>query len=325
MKEPLISLIVPVYNVEQYLDRCVQSLVCQTYPNLEILLVDDGSTDGSGAACDTWAKRDHRVRVIHQVNRGLSGARNSGVTSATGEYISFVDSDDYILPNFTETLLGLLEKSDAQIAICDYRKFDDSGPCRAKGGTGVREYDSRDALEAMLYQKALDVSACGRLLEASIARRILFPEGRLFEDLATTYLWYHSARKIIHTNQKLYMYYQRPQSIMNRSFSSQRLDLILSTNEMFTFITGHYPGLLPAAVSRRFSNDCQTLLRMPRDRNLYTKERAALLARIKADCGRMLINPHVRAKNRLAALAVLLGGGRGLALLGKISGMGEGR
>ena len=143
MSEPLISVIVPVYNVEKYIAACVDSILAQTYTNLEILLVDDGSTDSSGALCDEYARRDVRVRVIHQENGGLSDARNTGMQSAQGTYFAFVDSDDFIAGDYIAYLYGMIEKHHAQIAVCGYQKVypGDENSCY---GTQTDKHNSVD-------------------------------------------------------------------------------------------------------------------------------------------------------------------------------------
>ena len=132
MIHDLVSIIVPVYNVEQYLDRCLDSLVRQTYSKIEILLVDDGSTDGSGALCDAWQRRDHRIRVFHKPNGGLSDARNHGLERASGDWVCFVDSDDWFDLRFVETMLGALEDTGADVAECDYVCTDGSESVNAQ-------------------------------------------------------------------------------------------------------------------------------------------------------------------------------------------------
>jgi len=126
MKSELISIIIPVYNVEDYLARCLESILFQSFKDFEVLLIDDGSTDGSGKICDAYAQNDTRIRVIHKVNGGVSSARNVGLNNANGQYISFVDSDDFVHPCFLEFLYNSIKSSKADISICDYEKRNDS-------------------------------------------------------------------------------------------------------------------------------------------------------------------------------------------------------
>lgn len=220
---PVVSIIVPVYNVKSYVGECVESLCRQTYTNLEILLVDDGSTDGSGEVCDEYAGRDERIRVIHQANRGLSGARNMGLDDARGEYIAFVDSDDLVSPNYVETLYELLMKYEADIAACAYAK-----------GTTEQLTDIREKVLSLdnvreicmpsvklLKQwhgkyKQQETVAWNKLYCREVwngRKKIRFPEGRNHEDVLISHLVVQGAKTIVLTTEILYFYRIRKGSI----------------------------------------------------------------------------------------------------------------
>lgn len=246
---PLVSIIVPVYQVKDYLGECVESLLAQTYKNLDILLVDDGSTDGSGAICDEYAAKDGRVRVVHQENQGLSAARNTGIGIAKGEYLAFVDSDDVVMPEFIETLYELLEKYQADIAACGYIKCptEDLGRVRNEfsyadariggnvsadhGPTARRSQAEREELcmtaEQMLRQwhgkyKKWETVAWNKLYRGQIfegkreADVVRFPLGRRHEDVLTSHLFAANAERVAITTKKLYLYRERPGSITDR-------------------------------------------------------------------------------------------------------------
>lgn len=250
---PLISIIVPVYQVKEYLNECVESLTAQTYTNLEILLVDDGSTDGSGEICDQYAAGNDRVRVVHQENRGLSAARNAGLDCAKGEYIAFVDSDDVVLPNFIETLYKLLIKYQADIAACAYVKCqtEDLAHIRNElsysdiGGVEHTGTDSENRLrrvrakkreawgercmtsEQMLRQwhgryKKWETVAWNKLYRSNILRErqnkaaVRFPIGRRHEDVLTSHLLVANAGCVAATRKSLYLYRVRPGSITDQ-------------------------------------------------------------------------------------------------------------
>lgn len=179
--EKLVSIIVPVYNREAYVEQCINSLINQTYKNIEIIVVDDGSTDRSGEICETFASEDVRVKVVHQENGGVSHARNVGVSHAQGEYISFVDSDDYVTPEYVEYLLGLLETKGAELACCNFENTGD------REWTASEEQDEcfvctgTQACEIMLSgqpgKELLLSSLCGKLFAAETVRQYEFPEG----------------------------------------------------------------------------------------------------------------------------------------------------
>lgn len=228
---PLISIIVPVYNVRAYIAECVESLLHQTYTNLEILLVDDGSTDGSGKVCDEYIHRDGRVRVIHQKNRGLSGARNKGLDNANGSYIAFVDSDDMVLPDYVEVLYGLIKKYGADIAACAYVK----GTTRE-----LQDYTTRAvkvnvarevcmSSEEMLRQwhgkyKKCETIACNKLYERNVWNgkiRQRFPEGRKHEDVLISHIIVQSVERIVITTRNLYLYRVREGSIVEQTAYSR--------------------------------------------------------------------------------------------------------
>ena len=228
---PLISVIVPVYNVQAYIAECIESLIHQTYSNLEIILVDDGSTDGSDVVCDEYMHRDSRVRVIHQENRGLSGARNTGLDNVNGGYLAFVDSDDLVLPDYMEVLYGLIKKYGADIAACAYVK-----------GTARELQDYKDRVmkedtarevcmssEKMLRQwhgkyKKWETIACNKLYDQKVWNgKIIqrFPEGRKHEDVLTSHIIVQSAEKVVLTTRYLYLYRVREGSIVGQIADSK--------------------------------------------------------------------------------------------------------
>lgn len=184
MSTPLISIIVPVYNIKEYLPRCVESLRAQTYSNIEILLVDDGSTDGTGALCDELAAKDERIRVFHKENGGSSSARNLGLSKAQGEYIGFVDSDDYVEPDMYECLYRALQEQDAQIAQVGRNEIDEQGnllPDICIPSEETEFLQSRDFLKELLMHRG-DCSFCTKLFAKSLLKGREFPVGLLNED-----------------------------------------------------------------------------------------------------------------------------------------------
>lgn len=231
-RTPLISIIVPVYQVKKYLGECVESLRNQTYTNLEIFLVDDGSTDGSGELCDQYAAKDDRIRVVHQENQGPSAARNAGLDRAKGEYIAFVDSDDVVLPDFIEILYELTGKYHADIAACAYVK------CFTENLAEVKEWQNGKewcmSSEQMLRQwhgryKKLETIAWNKLyrkyvFDAGKARGIRFPVGRKLEDVLTSHLIVANAKRIALTMRGLYLYRIRPGSRASQSRTAEHMN-----------------------------------------------------------------------------------------------------
>lgn len=262
MTTPLISVIVPVYRVEEYLERCVKSILSQTYKNLEVILVDDGSPDQCPAICDACAEKDARVKVIHQENKGLSGARNAGIDVASGEYLAFVDSDDYVSPHFIEELYQLLQDTGCAIGQCRFSYV--------KGDGLVEEGDSAfciyrgESLMEQLYgpeEKATCfVVAWNKLYWAELFKEtgIRYPEGRIHEDEATTYRLFHEAKKLAFLDRALYGYYTENGGSITSVFSAKRLQWLTAHEERIAFFKKNgYEKLLPAAY-RKLCDACIT-------------------------------------------------------------------
>lgn len=223
----LVSVIVPVYNTEKWLRQCVDSILAQTYPAIEVILVDDGSTDGSDALCDAYARTDARVVVVHQPNGGLSAARNTGLDRAGGVFFQFVDSDDWLAPDMTESLVHLCAKTGADIAECSYANMTGTGPVHETACTGVTEVtDSAGALLGMLEWNKHKVVAWNKLYRMQVCGDIRFPAGRLHEDEFTTHLYYLAARKIAYLDRTLYFYRRRENSITAAAYTPERLDVV---------------------------------------------------------------------------------------------------
>lgn len=217
--ENLISVIIPVYNVEAYVERCVTSVQNQTYKNLEVIIVDDGSTDRSGEICDSLSAADRRLKVIHKVNGGQSSARNAGIAAAHGNYIAFVDSDDFIHEEYISFMYGIAIESGAQIVICDYEKGNKSEFSVNISDNSYDMYTSSQMLKnwhAGLC--AQETTPCNKLIlrELLIKMRFCYPEGVYYEDVRTTHLLVEAADEVAVTKRKLYYYYQRKNSTTKR-------------------------------------------------------------------------------------------------------------
>lgn len=216
--QELISIIVPVYNVEKYLDRCMQSILQQTYQRLEIILVDDGSTDSSAQKCDSYARRDSRVTVIHKQNGGLSDARNAGLEAASGAYIGYVDSDDWIEPDMYERMYRACVENDAQLAVCRY--FNEYRDRTESGGSGSVVSLSRDEL-LKIYIGGDDAyviynSVWSKLFKRDLVEGMVFPKGRNSEDIMYTTRAFCRAHKAVYLDSSFYHYViDREGSIMN--------------------------------------------------------------------------------------------------------------
>lgn len=206
---PLISIIIPVYNVKEYLEKCLYSVCGQTYKNLEIIVVDDGSTDGSGEICDMFAETDSRIKVIHQVNKGQSCARNEGLTIARGEYIGFVDSDDWIDPDMYEFLYHLLVDNDADISVCAHY-IETTTRTKVRYSSGAfTSFSSDEAIRALIVDKRMRNYMCDKLFKRKALAGIQFPEKQIFEDMAICYRIFYKVQRIVMQDCPKYHYLQR--------------------------------------------------------------------------------------------------------------------
>lgn len=234
---PLVSIIVPIYNVESYLRRCLDSIVNQTYTNLEIILVDDGSPDNCPQICDEYAAKDNRIVVIHRENGGLSDARNVGLDICKGEYISFVDSDDWVNERYIEALFNLTIKVDADIAIGEHEKIYNEQIYSSRIVEKKQILFPLEAIEVLFQRKYLSfILSWGKLYKKHLFDNVKFPKGRFHEDEFTSFILFYNANKIAYTSEILYYYYQRTDSIMS---ISHPYDLLKAEEKQFDFILKH--------------------------------------------------------------------------------------
>ena len=224
MKNDLISIIIPVYKVEKYLEKCIESVLKQTYTNLQIILVDDGSPDNCGKICDEYAKKDSRIEAIHKANGGLSDARNVGISKAKGRYIGFVDSDDYIKEDMYEILLNLIKKYDADVSICNLYDVIDGNECIRNKENGIREYSRIDILKEILLDKNIQSYAWNKLYKKELFDEIKYPIGKKYEDIGTTFYLFEKCNKIVVTSEPEYYYLKRADSLVNNVAESTILD-----------------------------------------------------------------------------------------------------
>ena len=229
MDKALISIIVPVYKVEEYLDECVKSILGQTYDNLEVILVDDGSPDNCPDMCDKWALKDERAKVIHKENAGASAARNAGLNVATGEYIGFVDSDDYIAPEMYETMLSALENSDKKMAMCAACRVNPDGSIIYYLPKCKRTlYTAKQAVDAMLYGE-LDVSVWSKLFCREVFEGLRFPEGEINEEIPLIVPTSVASNGVVRVDKIFYYYRVREGSITGGQVFSDDMISVIQT------------------------------------------------------------------------------------------------
>ena len=245
-----ISIIVPVYNVEKYLERCLDSIINQTQNDLEIILVDDGSTDNSGNICDKYAIKDKRIKVIHKENKGLADARNCGLDLAQGECVSFIDGDDFIHPQMMEILYNNINNNNADIASCEFKKVYEYNKKEIASNTReiiTREYDNIQALENYFGEyrdkKEMQIVVWNKIYRRELFDNIKFPYDKLYEDGYVTYKLLYKSKKIIHIYEELYYYFQREGSLIRSEFSLKVLRSYDDRREIFNFLYNKVPSI----------------------------------------------------------------------------------
>lgn len=241
--KPEISIIVPVYNVEKYLSRCIESILKQTYQDYELIIINDGSPDNCDKIIEEYAQQDSRIVTICQDNQGLSAARNAGIAIAQGNYYMFVDSDDIIYPNCLSKLVMALEKNDADVSICGMIEFEEEiGGIVQKNFEGIRVYDGRSACEKIYdsnRNQASYVSACAKLYKKDFFSECKFPVGKIHEDQFVAYKILYNSSKVVEIGECLYGCYKNMQSITRSSFNIKRYDDIEALEEAETFFENH--------------------------------------------------------------------------------------
>ena len=239
MENKLITVIIPIYNVQQYLPKCIESVLNQTYSNLEIILVDDGSSDLSGSICDEYAERDKRIKVVHQETGGVSSARNTGLDHATGEFICWVDSDDYISSSLVAELYALVMKYDVNIAACNYLqgtereyqfKSQDNNTPQLLSTEQAFDYLYKDGHHTFIVN-----ASWGKLIKKNLYEGLRYPEGRIFEDIHVTYQLIGKCDSIIYTDEVLYYYFKHSKSIMHSPFDKHKQDYLDALEARITY------------------------------------------------------------------------------------------
>lgn len=328
MKLPAVTIIMPVYNVERFLHESIQSVMAQTMADWHLILVDDGSTDTSGRMCDEATQRDKRISVIHRRNGGLSAARNSGLAAATGEYITFLDSDDLLTPDALALMLGAARKTGAWIVCAGFREFHGTPPVISPRPlpSSFEMLSPKATIERILYQKNLDNSIWGKLYDSRLLSTLHMREGIGYEDLDT---FYHpllaSPVDAALVKEPIYLYRQHPSSYLH-TFSLRRADVLDVTERLTTFMQANHPELLPAARSRQLSANFNIFQLIASNESAIAPEQKKEADEISERCynkikelrGLCLRNPSVRYKNKIGIILSYAGGPGLLKLLSRI-------
>lgn len=283
-RRQLISVIVPIYRVEQYLDRCLVSIVDQTYDNLEIILVDDGSPDRCSVICDTWAQKDSRIKVIHKKNGGLSDARNAGLAVASGEFISFIDSDDWLQPNFFSALFSAMVNSGAEVAECATTYVTEDGTAiKVREVAHPRTLDRVEALRRLVLEDGVYQTVWNKLYRRDAIQEIPFAVGKYNEDEFWTYKVFDRIHKLATVDIPLYNYLQRGTSIIGVGYNIRRLDGLEARFQRMEYLQKY--DELASLACQQFLLDCmwhlQCALRCLSGQELQTARETILSLKAK--------------------------------------------
>ena len=300
----MLSILVPVYNAEKNLKGCLDSILAQTCTDYEIILLNDGSADGSGAICEAYAAQYPAIRVIHQENGGVSRARNVLVAAARGEYITFVDADDALEPRCLETLLRDLQKTGSDIAICSWSEVSEDGVRmelnwdRKEDGFAV--WTREQGVNRLLYQKGIDNNLWGKLFTREVLEDVVFPEGRAYEDIAVVYQIFLNAKGICYRPEPLYLYTINTSGISQSKFTPRRMDLIHNMEAVYGDIQKRFPAHLPAARSRLLRAYIHVYLQIPNGKAFQAYKSRTYMG-IRGHCRAVAGDREAKRGTRMAA------------------------
>ncbi len=303
--KPLISVIVPVYNVEKYVGRCLTSIINQSYTNLEIIVVNDGSTDNSLSVCEAYAAKDNRIKLITQENRGLSGARNTGLRHYTGEYVTFVDSDDWIHCNMVEYLYNLLIRHNCDMSLCGcLRVYEETILDKDMIEMNGSMYSSDEFME--LFLKARYTACWSRLFRRDIISGLEFPEGLNCEDFI---FMYEAIRRIKngvgYVEIPLYYYYVRFDSIVNESFGIKKFDQYYSAKKLYELVCEHTPQYKKQSL-HRLAGAIISLVNSARKHKGFEKQEKEMVSFLRKNASIFLFNKYIMWKMRVLLFFLIM-------------------
>lgn len=303
----MVDIIIPVYNVSLFLRTCVESVLHQTYKDIHIILVDDGSTDGSSSICEEYAQCNN-VTIIHQQNGGLSAARNTGLRHSTGDYVMFIDSDDWIEPNAVEELLCGLKKYSGDIACCRFFFEYESKTKNASSQTGeIKCYNKEEALKEVLSKRSIGYAAWGKLYKRKLFDRVEFPVGKIHEDIPVTPKIFLMSNVIITLDKALFHYRQQEGSLSRGAYKKSHYDLFQFSVDNH-YIVDIYPSLKDAYYASLYtaSKDLLTLFKTKEQKKEFASDYALYYDEIKKNVGAILLNKVLSIKEKISILSILL-------------------
>lgn len=304
---PLISIIIPIYNVSKYLNKCIDSLLNQSYKNTEIILVNDGSTDESGKICDEYATIHKNIKVIHKTNAGVSQARNTGIETATGDYICFVDGDDYVTANYISDMLNIAKKEAVDIVTCNQIKIWEDGKKIElfENNIPLNKYivlTGIETLSDMLYGKTCYATCCCKLYKRNIFDKIRFPSISMGEDSYTMYYCFLNAESVAHLHSPNYYYLQHAESAMHNPSYDKFYDYILLSDDFIKTVNEKYPELFLPAVNRLIENNFWVYMKMRNYPEKYKTQLQHIISNIKKYRKYAIKDKNVAIRTRIACL-----------------------
>ena len=302
----LVSILLPIYNMHKYLPDCMETLLNQTYEDIEIVLVDDGSCEECAQLCDSYKEKDHRVVVYHKTNGGISDARNFGVAKAKGEYITFVDPDDYVDRDYLMYLMNLMEKYHTKMAICQHRVVFKNGKCEDFGKDIADEVITNEAcIERLLYHNDIDTACWAKVYHRSLFQNIEYPVGKLFEDMGTTYKLMLLCDQIAVGHESKYSYRVHSNSIVPSDFKTTKFHLLEMTDNCAKDVTELYPSLAIAAERRQVYARLSTINQMAHT-NKYPEKLNEMISFVKEHKNSVLKNSKAPKRDTVAVLLLMI-------------------
>lgn len=309
MEKPLISVIVPAYNVEKFIGKCIDSILRQSFKDFEVLLIDDGAKDSTPEICDACAKKDSRIKVYHKENGGLSDARNYGIDRMQGKYVTFIDSDDYVDSGYFEYLYGLItQEEDIQIAICGKKSVREDENASPDPETFHEIITGERAVQKMLCGHGSGHSAWGKLYSVDLWKTVRYPKGKIYEDYATTYRVMALVDKAAWGNAAMYFYVQHIESIMHQKCSRRSLSLVDIADEETEFIVKKWPALKQEALARKVTSELKCLQNILNAKNEeFDDYKQKIVEDVRRHKGELLASKKVALKTKIKIIALLLG------------------
>lgn len=303
----LLSVIVPIYNVEKYLDRCVASLIDQKYKNVEIILVDDGSSDRSGAICDAWAERDTRIIVLHKSNGGLADARNKGISVASGKYISFVDGDDSVEARMYEIMMESIQRNDAGICCCGKNKVYSNNVRLFQTADKEYVFNTIEALEKMFIGGIVDESVCDKIFLKDLFEGLNFPIGEINEDLPLMPDLFERAQRVSHVGKALYNYHQNEGSITRSRYSKKMSVVIAHIDEIEHRWVRKYPELRRSVdiLKCRYSVAMLCRLTDKKEQNQFNDDMLWYKSNLKSNLLHYIMEKEIRRNDKITAISIV--------------------